>query len=93
KYSYFGAAWVTIYSETAITLASFYLVWKYAQFLPNLKITGKALLASAVMAGTLYLTSGWNLFLVLSLAVLVYFIMLYLFKGIDKHDIMELMNK
>ncbi len=93
KYSYFGAAWVTIYSETAITLASFYLVWKYARFLPNLKITGKALLASAIMGGVLYLTINWNLFLVLSLAVAIYFIALYLLKGISKQDIMELMNK
>jgi len=93
KYSYFGAAWITIYSELAIGLASIYLVWKYARFLPNLKITGKALIASAVMAGALYLTSGWNLFLVLSLAVFVYFIALCLFKGIKKQDIMELINK
>ena len=93
KYSYFGAAWVTIYSEIAIGLASVYLVWKYARFLPNLKITGKALLASAIMAVALYLTADWNLFLVLSLAMLVYFTALYLFKGISKQDIVELMNK
>ncbi len=93
KYSYFGAAWVTIYSEIAIGLASVYLVWKYARFLPNLKITGKALLASVIMAVALYLTADWNLFLVLSLAMLVYFTALYLFKGISKQDIVELMNK
>ena len=93
EYSYFGAAWVTIYSELVIGLASFYLCWKYAGFLPNLKITGKALLASAIMAAGLYLTAEWNLFVVLSLAVIVYFTALYLLKGINRRDIIELMNK
>lgn len=92
RYSYFGAAWVTIYSEISITLASFYLVWKYAQFFPNLKVVGRSLAASLIMASALYLISSWNLFLVLSLAVLVYFIMLYLFKGIDKQVIMDLVS-
>lgn len=93
RYSYFGAAWVTIYSELAIALASFYLVWKYSKFLPNLKSIAKILGASLVMAGLLYLISGWNLFIVLALATAVYFITLYLFKGITKEDIMNLLNK
>lgn len=93
RYSYFGAGWVTIYSELAIALASFYLVWKYSKFLPSLKPTAKILAASLVMAGALHLASGWNLFLTLTLATAVYFITLYLFKGITKEDIMSLLNK
>ncbi|MDP3043652.1 MAG: flippase [bacterium] len=93
RYSYFGAAWVTIYSEITIALASFYLVWKYSGFLPSLKPTAKILAASLVMAGALYSASGWNLFLALALATAVYFITLYLFKGITKEDITSLLNK
>jgi len=93
RYSYFGAAWITIYSELIIALASFYLVRKYTQFLPNLKTTAKALAASLIMAIMLHFTADWNLFLTLSLAIIVYFIALYLFKGITKQDIMELTNK
>jgi len=33
-YSYLGAAWVTVYSETLIAVLMFYAVWKYAGFLP-----------------------------------------------------------
>jgi len=93
RYSYFGAAWVTIYSEFAITLSTFYLVWKYAKFLPSLKIIGKSLIASIIMAIIIYYTLNLNLFLVLALAVIIYFIALYLLKGITKQDIMNIMNK
>ncbi len=93
RYSYFGAAWVTIYSELTIALASFYLVWKYSKFLPSLKPAAKILGASLVMAGLLYFISDWNLFIVLALATAVYFITLYLFKGIAKEDIISLLNK
>ncbi|MEA3464135.1 MAG: flippase [Patescibacteria group bacterium] len=93
EYSYFGAAWVAIYSETVVVIASVYLIWRFTKFLPNLEITGKSLLASAIMAAGLYLTAGWNLFIVLSLAVIVYFTALYVLKGIKKQDIIELMNR
>lgn len=93
KYSYFGAAWVTIYSEIIIALASIYIVWKYTKILPNLKIAGKSLAASLVMAIVIYYTSSLNLFLILALAIVVYFIALYLFKGITKQDLVRLLNR
>jgi O-antigen/teichoic acid export membrane protein len=92
RYSYFGAAWVTIYSEIIIAFASFYLVWKYSRFLPSLKITTRALAACLVMAIIIYFISSWNLFLVLVMAMIVYFIMLYLFKGITKQDLIKLVS-
>ncbi len=96
KYSYFGAAWVTIYSELAVVSASVYLIWKYTKFLPNLKIFFKSLLASAVMGVWLYSAQAdrqANLFLVLAEATIIYFGMLYAVKGISKRDLMDLMNK
>lgn len=38
KFSYFGAAWITIYSELAIALASLYLIKKFTGFFPSLTI-------------------------------------------------------
>ncbi len=90
RYSYFGAAWVTIYSESVVALASLFLVWKYAKFLPNLKVAGKSLLASLAMAAALYLIPEWNLIISLCIAITTYFVFLYLFKGITKQDITKL---
>ena len=93
KYSYYGAAWVTIYSELIIALASFYIVWKYSRFLPNLKIVGKSLLASVGMSVVLYFSSNLNLFAVLFFASASYFIFLYLLKGIEKQYLLDLIRK
>jgi len=93
KYSYYGAAWVTIYSELIIALASFYIVWKYSRFLPNLKIVGKSLLASVGMSVVLYFSSNLNLFAVLFFATASYFIFLYLLKGIEKQYLLDLIRK
>lgn len=96
KYSYFGAAWVTLYSELAIALASAWLVWKSSRFIPNLKIFNRSLLASLIMAGALYLLliSGYdNIILMLVSAGIVYFTALYGLGGLRKQDILELLAK
>lgn len=92
RYSYFGAAWITIYSEMIVAAASLFLVWKYAKFLPNLKITTKSLAASVIMAITLYFTQEWNFIISLSIAIITYFAFIYLFKGITKEDITKLIR-
>lgn len=99
KYSYFGAAWMTIYSEAAIALASFYYVWKYSRFVPQFKIFIKSILASLVMGvGLYYLPNSFystklGLSLTLIFSCLVYSVFLYLFKGISRDDLKSLMNK
>ncbi|MFH1523078.1 MAG: flippase [Patescibacteria group bacterium] len=99
RFSYFGAAWVTIYSELVIAIAAGYYVYKYSKFLPNFKIVIKSLLASLVMASIIYFIpisyyqAGFGMTLTLSFAVLIYFSSLYLFKGITKKDLTGLLNK
>lgn len=96
KFSYFGAAWITIYSELAIALASLYLIKKFTNFFPNLTIFLKTILASLAMIGSiklLYSMSLTNLALVLPIAVITYFIFLYIFKGLTKQDVIGLFNR
>jgi len=96
RFSYFGAAWATLYSETAIGLAGFYLVWKYTRFFPNLKVLIKATLASILMGGVILLAKNLglsNIILHILIAAPIYFIFLYLLKGIAKQDILDLINK
>ncbi|MEK7557696.1 MAG: flippase [Patescibacteria group bacterium] len=88
KYSYFGAAWVTVYSELVIALFSYYLLTKFAKFKPNLAILLKSLLASLIMLISIFLLlTKLNLLLILAIAIIVYFVSLYFLGGITKQDI------
>lgn len=93
KYSYFGAAWVTIYSETTIALASFYIVYKVSNFLPRLNIFYKSLIASLVMSASLVTLMSLPILINIVISSLIYFVALYLIKGISKEDVMELIAK
>jgi len=53
KYSYFGAAWGTVYSEVLIFICSAWAVWHYNHWLPSLHLLPKALGATMVMAGVI----------------------------------------
>ena len=98
-FSYYGAAFVTIYSELTIALLSAYVVWKYTKFIPSFKIIGKSIIASLVMWLVLYLIpnifyySWLGLIISGTLSFLIYFIALYLIKGLTQNDLKILLNK
>jgi O-antigen/teichoic acid export membrane protein len=92
-YSYFAAAWVTVYSETIVALASVYIVWKYTRTLPNLKIIIQTVLASLIMLvamQTLHFLQITNLFVVITTAIVVYFFFLFIFKGLNQKEIIAI---
>ncbi len=96
RYSYFGAAGVTIYSELVIALASFYIVWKYTRFLPNILIVFKSLAASLFMYLVIFLTQFFgifNLIFIILVAIITYFVFIFLFKGLSQEEISSLLNK
>lgn len=94
RYSYFGAAYVTVYSELAIALAAFYLTRKYSGFLPKLNVAYKSLIASLIMMGILRLyPSDTNLAIIILISAANYAVLLYLFKGVTKEDVMEILSK
>ncbi len=96
RYSYFGAASVTIYSEAVIALTSFYTVWKYTRFVPNITVFFKALLASTFMLASIYLLEYlgiFNLIYLISVAILVYFVFFFLFRGLSKKELSSLFNR
>ncbi|MFA6106640.1 MAG: flippase [Patescibacteria group bacterium] len=87
RYSYIGAAWVTVYSETVIAFFSFYIVWKTARFFPSLAVLLKSVLAAAVMYALILPFRDINIFLLMPAAAVIYFLGLYLLKGIGKEDL------
>jgi O-antigen/teichoic acid export membrane protein len=99
KFSYFGAAGVTIYSELLIALFSAYCVYKYSHFLPSFLPPGKALLAGILMGFFLYFfprqyqnTLGGLIFIIL-IASLIYFIGLYFLGGIKPEDLKTIFKR
>jgi len=95
-YSYYAAAWITIYSEIMIAVGSFLYVWYYTGFLPHMAIFLKAILAAGLMALGIHameLAGITQLWAVLPTAVIAYFAFLYLFKALTKQDILDLLNK
>lgn len=93
KFSYYGAGWVTVYSETIIALASIYLVRKYAAFTPSIKILAKSIFASFIMAAFIYPFKNANLFIILAIGSASYLTSLFILKAITKNDIFVILNK
>lgn len=84
RFSYYGAAWVTVYSEFAIAAFSLYIVIKHSQFRPKITIVFQSLAASLIMGLSIYLLIGrLNLILVILIAGIIYLFCLYLFKGFN----------
>lgn len=93
RFSYYGAAWVTIYSELTIALFSLFMVIKHGQFRPKLTGLVKSAAASLVMGLSLYLMLGkFSLILIIILAGAIYLLGLYLFKALTKEDFKDLIG-
>lgn len=98
RYSYFGAAWVTIYSELAIAVFSMLMIKKYADFFPNFKIFFKAFTASALMGIGIYslqkiFGQDLNLLIILISAAATYSLLIWLLGGVSRQDMLDLINK
>ncbi|MFA5131609.1 MAG: flippase [Patescibacteria group bacterium] len=99
RFSYVGAAAVTIYSEVMIAIFSAYCIYKYTHFLPSLKRVFKSLLAGGIMGAFIYVfpytfqqTLG-GLCLTLLLAIIIYFLILYFIGGVSKADFAAIFKK
>lgn len=92
KFGYFAAAWMTVYSEFLILIWTMILVYKTIKFFPSLKIFLKTIPAAVIMAFVLYFFSGLHVIWLLMISGLVYFSFLYLFGGIKKEAIGELLK-
>ncbi len=92
KYSYFGAAYVTVFSELMIALLTFAVVYRTTKILPSLAVFMKSLIAAAAMALFIHYIAALNLFLIVSLSMFVYFSVLYLAKGFDKETLLEIFS-
>ena len=90
KYSFIGASFATVLTEIVLVGYIFFATYKLGYGIPyKLVVTdlSKVLLAALVMSIFIWYLKGLNLFLLVIVAILVYFTVLYIVKGIDKTDI------
>lgn len=93
RYSYYGAAWTTVLTELIVTAAMIFVVYRTLNYMLSFKIIFKCLLAVLAMSLTLYFFSDWNMFILAPLSALIYFVCLWLFKGVSSEEVMFLVKK
>ena len=84
--SYVGAAVATVSSETILFGIYFYLISKHIYLLPIHKMLIKPFIALVVMSLFILFFNWLGLFILVIISVLVYFLTLYVIKGITKED-------
>lgn len=87
SFSYVGAAVATIITETTLIALYLILISKSFHKLPLSKIFVEPLIASLIMGSFIYCLISINLFLLITFAVLVYFMSLYSVKGFSEDDL------
>ena len=90
--SYVGAAIATIITETILLGLYVYYLSKYFYTLPLHKIVIKPIVASLVMGIFIYFCGSINLLPLVILAITLYFVILYLIRGLSKEDIVLLLD-
>lgn len=99
RFSYFGAAAVTIYSEVLIAVFSAYCVFKYGRFIPKFQTVFKAIAASAMMGLAIVLfpkswqANVWGLITIILAATAFYGLVLFLIGGIKLNDLKAMSKK
>lgn len=91
-YSYWGAAWVTVFSECLMFVFVFCLFRQTTKISLRLNFFAKSLGASLIMFCALTLLRDSNLFFLIILGVVVYGLCLYLLGGLNKDLLKEVLN-
>lgn len=99
RFSYFGAAAVTIYSESAIAILSTIFIYRKLHIKVNLLVLGKATIASLLMGLILWLFPAELLHSLIGLtsailaAIISYTFFLWLLRAFSKTDLKLILNK
>jgi len=93
KYSYLGAAWVTVFSEILIAIISLFIVYKYTGILPKFaKIFFKSALAVVPMAAALYFLKDAHAVISLLAGAAIYAGFIILFRGITLAEVKQIIR-
>ena len=92
RYSFYGAAWVTVIVEAFILISAWLIFWKFTKVNLSLKIFLKSLLAGCLMAGSLYYLPDWPVLTKIAIGSLIYLMAMLATGGIDKKRIFGILR-
>ncbi len=96
QFSYFGAAWVTVYSEVLISLLAWWIVKRHSKLHLSFNRFNKAFFAACGMGIILFILNfsthtALGLTGVVIMGGMIYFLVLYIMRGISSKDFAELL--
>jgi O-antigen/teichoic acid export membrane protein len=86
NYSYIGAGIASISTQVACFIFAFYFLSKYLEMIPIHKYLIKPLIACVGMGFFIFSFQNINLFILIFMAIIVYFAIFLAIKGFDKAD-------
>jgi O-antigen/teichoic acid export membrane protein len=92
RYSYIGAAYMTVASEFFIMIILMGLIYKFTKVIPSGIVLVKAVLAAAGMYGALYMMQDMHVLIAIILGGAVYGGLLLALKAITIEDIQEILQ-
>ena len=93
KFSYWGAAYTTLFVEFLIVIFSYIVVKKYINIKIDFKVLIKSLLAGMITFFSVWQWREFNIFLTITSFSILYIFILYITKAFDKKIIKEILNK
>ncbi|MFH1781278.1 MAG: flippase [Patescibacteria group bacterium] len=92
RFSYIAAAYITVYSEIMVLLIAYIICYRTSKINVEFKSFFKALGATLLMMFGLWVVPEINVFFSIILGGLIYFVFLFLFKGINRGQIYEIIS-
>ena len=92
-YSYYGAAIMTVITESLILVLTSWAVFKFLKLRPSFSVLFKSFLSAFLMGIVLFWLSGHNLFLLVLIGFFLYFGLLYSFGGMKKELLLSLIKR
>ncbi|MCK4532874.1 flippase [bacterium] len=86
RWGYLGAAMATVITQMVFFGIGFWLISKYFYRISLLKIIWKPILSGIIMSSILYYLQVWNLFILIIIGVVIYFILLCISKAFTEED-------
>ncbi len=93
RFSYFGAASVTVFSEFAVTFGSAFIVWRATRTLPTLRIFWRAAASAGIMALVLFIGRSLPLIPLIIIGAGIYLVLLFVTRALTRQTIAELRAK
>jgi O-antigen/teichoic acid export membrane protein len=82
-YGYLAAAVITVITEVFILIYQGSIVYKLLPYMPKITIFAKSLVAGLIMGLVLYTLNNLNVFILILIGVLIYFLLLLLLRAVN----------